>query len=885
MNMKNRWCALAGLTLLAALRVERAMARRVGLLPLYHRQLARLVRRLGLFDEAHYLESNPDVSQAPLSPLQHYVAYGDREGRGPMPLFDVPYYRAHARGRLKNVNTLLHYALVGRYLNVSPSAWFDVRYYLAQNKDVARAGIEPLQHYLGFGGREGRAPCPQFDSDFYLRMNPDVMDAGLNPLVHYLRDGRAEGRCVMPGPGEYPGAADTAPKLKPIDDAEWDALPRQAGIAAQVDVIVPVYRGRLETLHCLCSLLKSRNLTKFEVIVIDDASPDQDLSADLKTLAERGLFTLLTNARNLGFVATVNRGMALHPERDVVLLNADAEVYGDWLDRLLLAAQRDRHVASVTPLSNNATICSYPVFLHDNPYPLEIGYGELDALSAEVNAGVAVEAPSAVGFCMYIARRCLDEIGLFDAKTFGRGYGEDNDFSQRAIAHGWKNLIAADVFVRHLGSVSFQGERAKRVDAAMAILDDRFPNYRSDVARFIADDPLADARANLDWARLQRQVREENILVINHNRGGGSERHVQEDIRNFIAAGQGVFVMRPQFGRPDYVCLSHTALKLLPNIPVYELQDTEGLTAVLKQLRITQVHSHGLVDFTPQAPLHLATLVQALGARLDINVHDYSVICPRINLADRSGLYCGEPDAQGCNTCLQRDGSDFGVTRIEDWRAVYDHVLRAADHVLVPDPDVKQRLHRYYPDLAMEVSPHEAIDYQRIGMRLPDLAAEQPLRIVVIGAIGKIKGFDVLLACARDAIKRNLPLEFVLLGYSLDDALLQDAGVQVTGRYLEHEAEERLHGLGPHVAWLPSLWPETYSYTLSTALRCGCPAFAFDLGAMARRLRDAGLDAMLMPLAHAGSAAAINHCFLEYRNLWARAGAGVMDYAKAVQQR
>jgi glycosyltransferase involved in cell wall biosynthesis len=277
--------------------------------------------------------------------------------------------------------------------------------------------------------------------------------------------------------------------------------------------------------------------------------------------------------------------------------------------------------------------------------------------------------------------------------------------------------------------------------------------------------------------------------------------------------------------------------------------------------------------------------VQALGAQLDINVHDYSVICPRINLADRSGLYCGEPDAQGCNTCLQRDGSDFGVTRIEDWRAVYDHVLRAADHVLVPDPDVKQRLHRYYPDLAMEVSPHEAIDYQRIGMRLPDLAAEQPLRIVVIGAIGKIKGFDVLLACARDAIKRNLPLEFVLLGYSLDDALLQDAGVQVTGRYLEHEAEERLHGLGPHVAWLPSLWPETYSYTLSTALRCGCPAFAFDLGAMARRLRDAGLDAMLMPLAHAGSAAAINHCFLEYRNLWARAGAGVMDYAKAVQQR
>lgn len=884
MNMRNRWCALGGMTLLAALRIERAVARRIGLLPLYHRQLASLVRWLGLFDEPHYLENNPDVAEAPMLPLLHYVAFGDREGRSPMPLFDVPYYRAHARGRLKKVNTLLHYALVGRYLNVSPSAWFDVRYYLAQNKDVARAGIDPLQHYLASGGREGRAPCPQFDSEFYLRMNPDVMDAGINPLVHYMRNGRAEGRCVMPGPGEYTATVDTASKLKPIDTAEWDALPRQAGIAAQVDVIVPVYRGRLETLHCLCSLLKSRNRTAFEVIVIDDASPDSDLSADLRTLAERGLFTLLTNIRNLGFIATVNRGMMLHPERDVVLLNADAEVYGDWLDRLRSTVQRDQHVASVTPLSNNATICSYPVFLHDNPYPLELGYDDLDALSAEVNAGVAVEAPSAVGFCMYITRRCLDEIGVFDAKTFGRGYGEDNDFSQRAIANGWKNLIATDVFVRHLGSVSFQGERTKRVDAAMALIDRRFPNYRADVARFIADDPLAEARARLDWARLKRQVKEENILVINHNRGGGSERHVQEDIRRFIAAGQGVFVMRPQFGRPDYVCLSHPSLKLLPNIRAYKLEDTDGLANALMQLSITQVHSHGLVDLNPQAPLHLTALVQALGARLDINVHDYSVICPRINLADRSGLYCGEPDAQGCNNCLQRVGSDYGVIHIEDWRALYSHVLHAADHVLVPDRDVAQRLHRYYPGIAMEVSPHEVIDYGSLSMRLPDLTAEQPLRIVVIGAIGKIKGFDILLACARDAIKRNLPLEFVLLGYSLDDTQLQNAGVQVTGRYLEHEAEERLRGLDPHVAWLPSLWPETYSYTLSTALLCGCPAFAFDLGAMARRLRDAGLDAMLMPLSLASSAEAINHCFLEYRSLWARAGAGAMVYAKAVQQ-
>lgn len=868
MRLRVRLQIIAGMTLLAGLRLEHAVARRIGLLAAYHRHLARLIRRVKLFDDAYYLESNADVAQAAIAPLQHYVAWGDREGRGPMPLFDVSYYRAHIRGLLRNVNTLLHYAYVGRHLRVSPSAWFDVGYYLAQNKDVARARVEPLRHYLDFGGREGRAPCPQFDSGFYLRMNPDVAEAGINPLVHYLHSGRAEGRCVLPGPGEQPVAA-ALPSV--IDSAEWDAIPRPTTAVARVDVIVPVYRGRLETLHCLCALLKSTARTAFEVIVIDDASPEPELSADLRQLAERGLFTLLRNEHNLGFVATVNRGMALHPGRDVVLLNADTEVYGDWLDRLYAAAYGTSGVGSVTPLSNNATVCSYPVFLHDNPYPLELGYGELDRLTARVNAGVAVETPSAVGFCMYITRRCLDTIGLFDAETFGRGYGEDNDFSQRAIAHGWKNLIAADVFVRHLGSVSFQGERAKRIDAALTVLDGRYPNYRSDVARFIADDPLAEARGRLDWARLQRQMCKENILVVSHNRGGGSERHVQEDVRRFIAAGQGVFMMRPQFGHPENICLSHPSLKLLPNLPVFALQDTKRLAVVLRDLGITQVHSHGLVDYTPQAPMHLAVLAQALGARLEVNVHDYSVICPRINLADRSGLYCGEPDVQGCNACLRREGAQFAVNRIDEWRAVNRQMLRAADNVLVPDHDVAQRLRRYYPDVSVTVSPHEEIDYRRLPMRLPDLMPDEPLRVVVIGAIGRIKGFDVLLACARDASRRKLPIEFVLLGYSLDDALLEDAGVQVTGRYLEHEAEQRLLGLGPHVAWLPSLWPETYSYTLSIALRCGRPAFAFDLGAMASRLRDAGLDAMLMPLSNASSAAAINHRFLEYRSLWARA--------------
>ncbi|KOX49191.1 hypothetical protein ADL19_20490, partial [Streptomyces purpurogeneiscleroticus] len=100
------------------------------------------------------------------------------------------------------------------------------------------------------------------------------------------------------------------------------------------------------------------------------------------------LFHLVENERNLGFVRSVNRALGLRQGRAVVLLNSDAQVFGDWLDRLVAHAEpkvepeaepgaapraepgAGLRVGSVTPLSNNATICSYPRFNANNTMPL-----------------------------------------------------------------------------------------------------------------------------------------------------------------------------------------------------------------------------------------------------------------------------------------------------------------------------------------------------------------------------------------------------------------------------------------------------------------------------------------------------------------------------------
>ncbi|MBL1887414.1 glycosyltransferase, partial [Klebsiella pneumoniae] len=98
----------------------------------------------------------------------------------------------------------------------------------------------------------------------------------------------------------------------------------------------------------------------------NDASPEPELTDWLRKRAQDNSFKLLENENNLGFVATVNRGMKLHSKRDVLLLNSDVEVANKWLERIYDAAYSRERVGSVTPFSNNATICSFPNFCEDN---------------------------------------------------------------------------------------------------------------------------------------------------------------------------------------------------------------------------------------------------------------------------------------------------------------------------------------------------------------------------------------------------------------------------------------------------------------------------------------------------------------------------------------
>lgn len=287
---------------------------------------------------------------------------------------------------------------------------------------------------------------------------------------------------------------------------------RKAQGHAQLGIVIPVYGKRELVTRCIDSVLASlpRNRCSAEVIVVDDASPDRGLREWLDRKAASGRIRLLRNPFNLGFIGACNRGIAAVPG-DVLLLNADALVHGDWLDRLNAALHSADDIASVTPWSNNGEISSLPRIGEAAPAVDEAQLARVDGIVAAVRAEGRVtehELPTCCGFAMLMRRRVIDEIGGLDGVDLLRGYNEEVDWCLRARRAGYRHLLAPGVFVAHSGTASFGDEKILRVAQNKAVLAARYPDHEAEYARFLRDDPLAGMRqvlldrlqqAGADW--------------------------------------------------------------------------------------------------------------------------------------------------------------------------------------------------------------------------------------------------------------------------------------------------------------------------------------------------------------------------------------------------
>jgi glycosyltransferase involved in cell wall biosynthesis len=673
--------------------------------------------------QAHY----PDIAAGDLKPLDHFLRYGAQEKRNPNRFFD--------------------------------SAW-----YVEHNPDVAASGLNPLLHYLRAGAAELRNPHPRFDAPYYAEQHPE---AAANPLLYHLKTGAARGYLTE----------------KPIDihdylpsDNQPSPLPLPRGVFA--DVVIVVHRDFEATQKCICSVLADRTFPLARIIVIDDRSPEPNLSALLRELAAEGQIYLIRNRRHLGVAASANIGIKAAERHDVVLLNSHIEVPAGWLSRLIAHAYAQRNIATVSPLSDATAIQGGPMASGETPVAI-------DEACRVVNVGRSADGPATMDHCVYIRRAALLAVG--DVMQ--------QDFCARATASGWQHRFACDTFI--------PAANPRPHAVAEAILPFQFAVT----------------------AALFRKSRLPVILMVSHYFGGGVRRHIDTLVDRYRDTMHVLMLEGTDRG-------ATLSVPSLPDHPVLTLPSDrlDDLITILRSANVSRLHIHHLL----QIDMDIRALIHRLGVPFDVTVHDYYAICPQVNLLRwPEGLYCGEPGPAACNTCIASQSS-HGARDIVSWRRDRAWQFMDADRVICPSQDVKTRLDRHGLGQRAIVVLHEQQTETVWTTHLPAFSGE-PLRVVLLGVLANQKGARAVAEVAEAVAPGTIELH--LVGH-LEPSFPKPAVklIKATGKYRESDLPMLLERIDPHVLWLPSSTPESYSFTLSTAIATGLPIVATDFGSFTERL-------------------------------------------------
>lgn len=631
-------------------------------------------------------------------------------------------------------------------------------------------------------------------------------------------------------------------KAVPPSEDEWKLLHCSEKESWDIDVLIPVYEGYEETARCIYSVLTAKNNLRPRIIVVNDKSPNAKINELLENLYSQGFITLLNNSKNSGFVKSMNKAMR-HAKSDILVwLNSDTCVYDGWLDEIsaVLTDKNNLDIASVTPLSNNASLVSYPTPFQDNYWHFNCSDKELAEAARNLLGRDPIDAPTGHGFCIAFRKNVIDQIGFLNEQLFKEGYGEEVDLCLRIKEKGYRNVVLPTVFIRHYGATSFKESVIRREKEANLILNEIYPYYHSSVMNFISADPLKRYRALLDAFRLKNEFYKgkENILLITHNNVGGSFVFLESFKRSLIEKDKNFIEMRPQEGGTYRINCSE---KKYPNLQSISVEDLNLFISLLKILGVEKVFlNHGL-GYSAVFLNMLPTALKKAEIPLYTYLHDYFPFCHDASLCTNEEWTCKQIDLNKCERCCLNAGATASWRRIEIW----ERIFRYSAKNFLPSKDQEKRYKEVFPGAKFVVLP--VMDDLRAVTVPKDLTTSllrDEITIGVIGAISKKKGLNVIAALSSET---DVPV--YLAGYSSNDNLLAVKGVKVLGKYQKTvEVYEQFATHNVNVILIPSIIPETYCFCLSIALRSGLPVFVFDCGAQAERMRALGFSDFILPL-------------------------------------
>ena len=257
----------------------------------------------------------------------------------------------------------------------------------------------------------------------------------------------------------------------------------------QLDIIIVSYNTAEYTQRAIESVYKETNKTSFNLIVVDNNSPDNSVEVIRNNFPD---ITLIESKQNLGFAGGVNLGVAATNSEFILLLNPDTVILEGAIDKIMYFAQQNVRAEiwggitlnddlSLNPNNARAMLCfktllfsalglskifrSSCFFNHDN-------YGCWDRNS--------IREVDVVTGCFFLTTRSLwDKLEGLDDTFFM--YAEEADYCIRAIKKGYQPIITPDARIIHHGGVSeanFSGKMIKLLRGKAELINKHMPRWQ-----------------------------------------------------------------------------------------------------------------------------------------------------------------------------------------------------------------------------------------------------------------------------------------------------------------------------------------------------------------------------------------------------------------------
>lgn len=601
-------------------------------------------------------------------------------------------------------------------------------------------------------------------------------------------------------------------------------------VTEPIDVIIPIYNGYDYLTKLFLDLPKTKLSCRF--LLVDDRSTDERVhELEHEFVRTHGNAVLLNNQENLGFVKSVNRGLR-EANRHVALVNTDTELPQGWLERLMEPILKDDKVASTTPYTNSATIFSFPNFCYNNPIYRDLDVETLDSYFRRVKPPYT-QMPTGVGFCMGMNRRAIDQVGILDEETFGRGFGEENDWCQRAAKQGYKNIQVENLFVYHKHGGSFLSqEKKKLIEENLGKLRQRYPSYDGQVSELIHRDPNRKLRALLE--QLIDTHERTSILYFDHSLGGGATSYLDLKKEEYLNGGCCVSVIR-------FDTRIHAWKLFFENdrgMQEYEIWSMEELLKVTAYFHYDVIYINELVAYPHLWEMQrvIVALKEQQQSQLIMLCHDFFALCPTINLLNTSRQYCGMPQEDACEKCYLQKGLDvqYQCQSRKEWVANWRSFLLHCTEVRAFSEDTLKRFQAAFgEDLPYSLVPHQ-VDYAFPIQK--ECKTTDTLNIGLLGVLTVHKGSEFIKALLETIDAGDLKIRIKLIGRCDGVNFTKYKNFSQTGAYQAQELPKLIYENDIDIFLIPSIWPETFSYTTEEIIRMGMPIAAFDLGAPAERV-------------------------------------------------